>query len=96
MSSDTSPKSWRLRIAIAGRMSFIEIIIDSNTLFQPITFYLMAVRRLDRIFDIRYLTLYDLFCWYVHVEKKDVEDWVSKCRRLEVEGCRGMGRPKKT
>jgi len=23
-----------------------------------------------------------------------VEDWVSKCRRLEVEGCRG--RPKKT
>jgi len=56
----------------------------------------MAVRRLDRIFDIRYLTLYDLFCWYVHVEKKDVEDWVSKCRRLEVEGCRGMGRPKKT
>jgi len=22
--------------------------------------------------------------WYGHVEGKDVEDWVSKCRRLEV------------
>jgi len=30
------------------------------------------------------------------VERKDVEDWVSKCRRLEVQGCRGKGRPKKT
>jgi len=30
------------------------------------------------------------------VERKDVEDWVSKCRRLEVERCRGRGRPKKT
>jgi len=25
-----------------------------------------------------------------------VEDWVSKCQRLEVQGCRGRGRPKKT
>jgi len=25
---------------------------------------------------------------YGHVERKDVEDWVSRCRRLEVEGCR--------
>jgi len=24
--------------------------------------------------------------WYGHVERKDVEDWVSKCRRLEVQG----------
>jgi len=31
-----------------------------------------------------------------HVERKDVEDWVSKYRRLEVEGCRDRGRPKKT
>jgi len=23
---------------------------------------------------------------YGHVERKDVEDWVSKCRRLEVQG----------
>jgi len=30
------------------------------------------------------------------VERKDVEVWVSKCRRLEVEGCRARGRPKKT
>jgi len=30
------------------------------------------------------------------VEKKGVEDWVSECRRLEVQGCRGRGRPKKT
>jgi len=34
--------------------------------------------------------------WYGHVEKKDVEDWMSNCRRLEVQGCRGRGRPKKT
>jgi len=25
-----------------------------------------------------------------------MEDWVSKCRRLEVQGCRDRGRPKKT
>jgi len=30
------------------------------------------------------------------VQRKDVEDWVSKCRRLEVQGCMGRGRPKKT
>jgi len=24
--------------------------------------------------------------WYTHVERKDMEDWVSKCRRLEVQG----------
>jgi len=35
-------------------------------------------------------------CWYGHVEMKDVEDWVSKCRRLEVEGCRVRCKPKKT
>jgi len=35
--------------------------------------------------------------WYHgHVERKDVEDWMSKCQRLEVQGCRGRGRPKKT
>jgi len=28
--------------------------------------------------------------WYGHVERKDVEDWVSKCRRLEVQGCRRL------
>jgi len=30
------------------------------------------------------------------VERKDLEDWVSKCRRLEVQGCRGRDRHKKT
>jgi len=34
--------------------------------------------------------------WYGHVEMKDVEDWVSKCQRLEVQGCRVRGRPRKT
>jgi len=33
---------------------------------------------------------------YGHVERKDVEDWVPKCRRLDVQGCRGRGRPKNT
>jgi len=37
----------------------------------------------------------DRLRWYGHVERKDVEDRVSKCRRLEVQGCRGRGRPKK-
>jgi len=32
----------------------------------------------------------------VHVERKDVEGWVSKFRRLDVQGCRGRGRLKKT
>jgi len=34
--------------------------------------------------------------WYGHVERKDVEDWVSKCRRLEVQGCWGRSRRKNT
>jgi len=34
--------------------------------------------------------------WYGHVKRNDVEDWVSKGRRLEVQGCSGRGRPKKT
>jgi len=33
--------------------------------------------------------------WYENVERKDVEDCVSKCQRLEVQGCRGRGRLKK-
>jgi len=33
--------------------------------------------------------------WYGHVERKDVEDWGSKCWRLEIQGNRGRGRPKK-
>jgi len=34
--------------------------------------------------------------WFGHVEKKDVEDWVSRCRKLEVVGNRGRGRPRKS
>ena len=34
--------------------------------------------------------------WFGHVERKEADDWVSKCRVLEVEGGRGRGRPKKT
>ena len=34
--------------------------------------------------------------WFGHVERKDEEDWVSKCRYLEVDGARGRGRGKKT
>jgi len=28
--------------------------------------------------------------WYRHVERKNVEDWVSKCRRLEDSGGSGV------
>ena len=31
-----------------------------------------------------------------HVERKDEEDWFSKCRYLEIDGARGRGRGKKT
>lgn len=34
--------------------------------------------------------------WFGHVERKDEEDWVNKCRRMEVAGIRGRGRPVKT
>jgi len=30
-------------------------------------------------------------CWYGHLGRKDVEEWVSKCRRF-----RGRGKCKKT
>ena len=29
-----------------------------------------------------------------HVERKEVDDWVSACRNLEVAGSRGRGRPR--
>ncbi len=31
-----------------------------------------------------------------HVERMDVNNWVRKCRDLDVEGSRGRGRPRKT
>jgi hypothetical protein len=34
--------------------------------------------------------------WFGHVERKKADDWVSKCRELDVEGQRGRGRGKKT
>ena len=34
--------------------------------------------------------------WYGHVERKKDDDWVSKCRNLEVVGSRRRGRGKKT
>src|SRR6059036_3959364 len=34
--------------------------------------------------------------WYGHVERKNADDWVSKCRNLEVVGSIGKGRGKKT
>src|SRR6267154_1334032 len=33
--------------------------------------------------------------WYGHVERKTADDWVSKCRNLEVEGNIRKGRAKK-
>ena len=34
--------------------------------------------------------------WFGHLERKSVDDWVSACRRLVVEGTRGRGRSGKT
>ena len=34
--------------------------------------------------------------WFGHLEHKSVDDWVSACRRLVVEGTRGRGRSRKT
>ena len=31
-----------------------------------------------------------------HLERKSVDDWVSACRRLVVEGMKGRGRSRKT
>ena len=32
--------------------------------------------------------------WFGHVEREEVDDWVSACRSLEVVGSRGRGRPR--
>ena len=34
--------------------------------------------------------------WFGHVERKEVDDWVSACRILEVASSRGRGRPRMT
>ena len=34
--------------------------------------------------------------WFGHVKRKSADDWVSRCRQLEVEGLRGRGRSRKT
>jgi len=34
--------------------------------------------------------------WFGHVERKNADDWVSACRKLEVEGERGRGRGRKS
>ena len=34
--------------------------------------------------------------WFGHLERKSVDDWVSACRGLVVEGMRGRGRSRKT
>ena len=34
--------------------------------------------------------------WFGHVERKEVDDWVSACRNLEVADSRGRGRPRMT
>ena len=38
----------------------------------------------------------DRLRWFGHVERKEVDDWVSACRNLEVAGSRGRGRPRMT
>ena len=32
--------------------------------------------------------------WFEHFERKEVDDWVSACRNLEVVGSRDTGRPR--
>ena len=34
--------------------------------------------------------------WYEHLKRKNADDWVSKCRKLEVVGGIRKGRDKKT
>jgi hypothetical protein len=34
--------------------------------------------------------------WFGHVERKEDDDWVKRCTRMEVVGKRPRGRPRKT
>ena len=34
--------------------------------------------------------------WFGHVERKEVDDWVSACKNLEVAISRGRSRPRMT
>ena len=36
------------------------------------------------------------FRWFGHVERKEVDDWVSGCRNLKVADSRGRSRPRMT
>ena len=35
-------------------------------------------------------------CWFGHVERKDDADWLKRCMKMEFEGTRQRGRPRKT
>ncbi len=34
--------------------------------------------------------------WFGHVKRMDVDNWVKKCRDIDVDCSRGRGRPMKT
>ena len=34
--------------------------------------------------------------WFGHVERKDEEEWLKKCTKMDVGGVRPKGRPRKT
>ena len=36
------------------------------------------------------------FRWFAHVERKEMDDWVSGCRNLKVADSRGRSRPRMT
>jgi len=72
---------------------FINIFYSGNIYDKIYKIILVGAFLLDITILIILIKKGGLHC-YGHVERKDVEDWVSK--KLEVQGCRGRGRPKKT
>ena len=54
----------------------------------------VELRRRLRIEGVVEVMRRDRLRWFGHVERKEVDDWVSACRNLEVAGSRDRGQAK--
>ena len=87
-------ETWAVRIEEEQRMEKNENITWGVTLRDKVP--TVELRERLGIEDVAEVMRRSRLRWFGHVERKEVDDWVSACRNLEVAGIRGRGRPRMT